>query len=175
MSDENQSAESPKISRRAKAAQLWRKYGPTKGQVAVMVIGALTVSNVGAWAKILTDKPPRVVTVGITEMTQNFIAREAVGSRGEAEARASMEAYLAVSQDTLKRVAVQDGVIVLARECVLGGEADDWTDTVDKAVTASMSKLKAARPVQAFGTLGLAPAPQIPAIDAKPLTEEPRG
>jgi hypothetical protein len=179
MTDETQAAApQPPEKPRANWRATWAKYGPTKGQVAVMVIGALAVSNVGAWVKIMNTKPQRVVTVGITEMTQGFIAREAVGSRGEAEARASMEAYLAVSQDTLKRVAVDDGVIVLARECVLAGESDDWTAQIDKAVTVSMEKLKAARPIRPVGVLSGVGAPiasPLAPIDAKPLTEEPRG
>lgn len=115
-----------------------RDLAPTKGQLMGLAIGLLTVSNIGAWAMLATNKAPKFVTVGITEMTQGFIARESLGKITPEEARLRMEAYLAVSQETLKRIAVEDDVVVLARECVLAGESADWTKMVDAAVKTSM-------------------------------------
>lgn len=126
-----------------------RDLAPSKGQLMGLAIGLLTVSNIGAWAMLATNKAPKVVTVGITEMTQGFIARESLGKITPEEARLRMEAYLAVSQDTLKRIAVEDGVVVLARECVLAGEHADWTKVVDAAVKTTMQ-----------AALGQTPAPK---------------
>lgn len=165
--------------RSAERAQLVvRRWGPTRGQLAVMAIGVLAVSNIGAWIKILNTPAgtPRVVTVAATEMTKNFIAREAVGARGPAEAQAAMEAYLAVTQDTVRRAAQQDGVLVLARECVLGGETEDWTTPVERAVVNAMDKIKAAKPVApaAAGTDVLTGA-LLPGVTLQPKAEGPRG
>ncbi|NEX91212.1 TrbI F-type domain-containing protein [Caulobacter sp. 17J65-9] len=136
-----------------------RKWGPSKGQVTGAMIALLVVSNVGAWAALVTRKPPKIVTVGITELTQGFIAREALGQITPDQARIRMETYLAVSQDTLKRVATEDGVIVLARECVLAGEQADWTAVVDAAVKSAMAPVAGPKPA-GLALPGLAATPE---------------
>ena len=113
---------------------------PTKGQAAVAAIALLSLSNIATWVKLVREDPPMIVTVGVREMSQGYIAKLALSEISPQEAAVKTELFLTATQDTVKRAASNKNVLLLARECVLAGEAADITKEVGDAVQRAMAE-----------------------------------
>lgn len=114
---------------------------PTRTQAAVGVIGALALSNAALWIELQRRPDQPIVTVSVRELTQGYIAKLATANISPEEASIRADAFLAVSQDALKNLALKDGVVVVARECVLAGEKQDITVAVGAEIDAALTKL----------------------------------
>jgi len=124
----------------------FRAWLPTRVQALVLVIGLLSVSQALTFVQLREAAKPVVMTVGVREMTEKHLAQIARSDMTPQEAAIRTELFLAVSQDILKRAAVQKGVVVLARECVLAGEHGDATLEVARRVEAELAKADADAP-----------------------------
>ena len=105
---------------------------------------ALVVLNlvglVGLGLRVYRGDRPTVVTVGITQLAREYMAKLATSNVSPAEARIRTELFLAVTQDAVKRAAGRKGILVVPRECILAGEYGDMTAEVSKAVNATMDR-----------------------------------
>lgn len=123
-----------------------REWLPPKSQMAALAIAGLTISNVATWVLLTRNDPPEVMTVGVREMTQSYMASIALSDITPEEAGVQMDLFMSVTQDTLQRAGRGKNVLLLARECVLAGQADDVTQEVGEAVRAAMARAGGARP-----------------------------
>ncbi|GAA0206570.1 hypothetical protein QOZ96_003349 [Brevundimonas nasdae] len=123
-----------------------KAWAPTKGQTAAAAIALLTISNVFAWVKITElQTSPEIMTVGIRQLTTNYMAQLAMADISPEEVAVRTELYLSVTQDTLRKAAENRHVLLIAREAVLAGEAPDVTEQVEAAVQAAMKEATARR------------------------------
>lgn len=108
------------------------------------IVPALLVVNlvglVGLGLRVYRGDKPAVVTVGITQLAREYMAKLATSNVSPAEARIRTQMFLAVAQDAVKQAAGRRGIIVVPRECILAGEFSDMTAEVSKAVTATMDQ-----------------------------------
>jgi hypothetical protein len=123
-----------------------REWLPPKSQMAALAIAALTISNVATWVLLSRNDAPEVMTVGVREMTQSYMASIALSDITPEEAGVQMDLFMSVTQDTLQRAGRNKNVLLLARECVLAGQADDVTQEVGAAVRTAMARAGGARP-----------------------------
>lgn len=158
-------AETPTTSApRARPKRRWRLPFST-----VEVLGFLLAVNMIATAglaiRLYRGDKPTVMTVGITQMTREYMAKLATTSGlSPQEASIRTRLYLAVAQDAVRSAATQKGVLVLPRECVLAGEYADLTPDVTKAVNATLDEKLRAVPA--------APIPPAEAPGPQALLEE---
>jgi hypothetical protein len=151
MTDENTAAGPP--------AAAGAKPQPTKRKAPLIrredVILFLLVANmiglVGLGIRVYRGDRPTVVTVGVTQLSREYLAKLATTNVSPDEARVRTQMFLAVAQDAVKRAVTRKGVLVLPRECVLAGEFEDLTPEVAKAVTATMEAKVAATALPAIG------------------------
>lgn len=133
---------------------------PSKGQLAVGAIALLAISNVATWVKLTREQQPMIVTVGVREMSQGYVAQLALSNITPEEAAVKTELFLAATQDTVRRAAANKNVLLLARECVLAGETADITKEVGEAVKLAMASAASGQPGGAnppTAPLGIAP------------------
>lgn len=121
-----------------------KNYLPSKGQAAVGIIALLALSNLGLWVKLEREQQPVIVTVGVRELSQGYVAKIALSEATPEEAAVKTEMFLAATQDTVRRAAERGNVLLLARECVLAGETADITKEVGEAVELAMAEAGAA-------------------------------
>lgn len=111
-------------------------------QEAVIVgLAVVAIAQAVLFIRVERDRPPQIVTVGVRQITQEYVSKLATTNISQDEARIRTELYLAVAQDVIKRLAVKDDVLVVARECVLAGEHADLTPQVSTAVSAAFSRM----------------------------------
>lgn len=132
------------------------------------VVTALLVLNliglIGLGVRVYRGDKPTVVTVGITQMSRDYMAKLATSNVSPQEARIRTQLFLAVAQDAVKQAASRKGILVVPRECVLAGEYTDMTAEVARAVGATMDR-RASSSAAAAPRLGL---PASGGIDAGP-------
>jgi len=129
----------PPPARRPGKTSILKALAAHKGQAAVAAIAILAISNVATWVKLTREQQPMIVTVGVREMSQGYVSQLALSNITPEEAAVKTELFLAATQDTVKRAAANKNVLLLARECVLAGEAADITKEVGEAVKLAMS------------------------------------
>ncbi len=118
-----------------------KAWAPSKGQVAFAAIALLAISNGFTWAKLnQVQSAPTIMTVGIRHLTQNYMAQMAMSELSPEEVAVRTELFLSVTQDTLRRAAEEQNVLLVAREAVLAGNAIDVTEDVDVAVQAALKQ-----------------------------------
>jgi len=110
----------------------------------ILVLAAVVVAQVVLFVRLDKQVSPRIVTVGVRQITQQYVGELAASDVSQEEARIRTALYLAVAQDVIKRMSVADGVLIVARECVLAGEHADLTPQVATAVSAAFSRASAA-------------------------------
>lgn len=142
----------------------FRSWLPTKTQGLVLIIGLLCVSQAITLVRLHKLAKPMVMTVGVREMTQSYLAKIAANqAMTPEEAAIRTEMFLSVSQDLLRRVSTRSGVLVLARECVLAGEHGDATREIQAQVEAELAKATSRVAVERTAASLPAPVPPGPA------------
>lgn len=109
----------------------------------VLALAGVIVAQAVLFIRMERGRPPEIVTVGVRQITQEYVSKLATSDISQEEARIRTELYLALAQDTIRRLAVADDVLVVARECVLAGEHADLTPQVSRAVQAAFAKASA--------------------------------
>jgi hypothetical protein len=112
----------------------------------VILLAANMIGLVGLGVRVYRGEKPTVVTVGITQMARDYMGRLAASSVTPEEARIRTQMFLAVVQDTVRTAAARRGMVVMPRECVLGGEFSDMTADVSRAVNAALQHRAGAGP-----------------------------
>lgn len=143
---------------------------PSKTQIIVAAIAAVAVSNVATWLYVAKrNTGPEFMMVGVREMTQQYMAGLATANISPEEAGIRMDLYMSVTQDTLNRATRGKNIMLLARECVLGGPAEDVTAAVGEAVKSAMDRALIDRglsattqPISRPATPGLLGQPVLP-------------
>jgi len=116
-----------------------KAWAPTRGQLVGVTIALLALSN--GWCLIQLSRlkaNPEVMTVGVRQLTQQYMAEMALSDLPPEEVAIRTELFLSVMQDTLRRAAEGQNVVLIAREAVLAGAATDVTDEVNTAVKNAM-------------------------------------
>lgn len=155
-------------------------WSPSKTQIIAAAIAAIAVSNVGTWLYVAKrNTGPEFMMVGVREMTQQYMAGLATANITPEEAGIRMDLYMSVTQDTLNRATRGKNIMLLARECVLGGPAEDVTGAVGEAVKSAMDKALTDRglsattsPLSRPAAPGVLGQPQIPS-SAPPAPKAP--
>ena len=128
----------------------------------ILGLAAVVMAQVVLFVRMERNPPPRIVTVGVRQITHDYVSKLASSNISQEEARIRTELYLAVAQDVIKRMSVVDGVLIVARECVLAGEHADLTTQVSTAVGEAFAKASGAV------TARQAPPPQPPTSGVRP-------
>lgn len=115
----------------------------------VMILLVANLAGLAALAaRVLGGDKPVVVTVGITQLTRDYMAKLATTNISPEETRIRAQLFLAVAQDAVKGAASRKGLLVVPRECVLAGEFADMTPDVARAVEATLAARAGAGPVR---------------------------
>jgi len=123
-----------------------RRKAPFTVQYGLVVgLAAVVVAQAGLFIR-MERAPPPIVTVGVRQITQEYVGKLAATPMSAEEARIRTELYLAVAQDTIQRLSLDKDVLVVARECVLAGEHADLTPQVSRLVSAAFEKAVGERP-----------------------------
>lgn len=123
-----------------------KAWAPTKGQMVGVAIALLALSNGWCLVQLSRQNPnPAMMTVGVRQLTQQYMAQMALSELPPEEVAVRTELYLSVMQDTLRRAADGQNVVLIAREAVLAGAATDVTDEVNTAVQDAMRQAVARR------------------------------
>ena len=123
-----------------------KAWAPRKGQMVGVTIALLALSN--GWCLIQLSRleaNPEVMTVGVRQLTQQYMAQMALSDLSPEEVAVRTELYLSVMQDTLRRAADGENVVIIAREAVLAGAVTDVTGEVNAAVQDAMRQAVARR------------------------------
>lgn len=116
-----------------------KAWAPTRGQLVGVTLALLALSN--GWCLIQLSRleaNPEVMTVGVRQLTQQYMAEMALSDLPPEEVAVRTELFLSVMQDTLRRAADGQNVVLIAREAVLAGAATDVTEEVNTAVKNAM-------------------------------------
>jgi hypothetical protein len=155
--------------RRPPARASKESWRPSKVDVLILVLAANLVATAGLGIRVYRGSKPTVVTVGVTQLTGEYVSKLATSNITPQEAAVRTQLFMSVAQDTVRRAASDKGVIVMARECVLAGEFADITPDVGRSVEATMAKTKSplvpAVVPQLPPRAGMLPGP----IDATPV------
>lgn len=124
-----------------KPARKKRRFPLSAVEVLSFALAVNVIATVGLGVRVYRGDKPTVMTVGITQMTREYMAKLATNSAiSPQEASIRTRLYLAVAQDAVRTAATRKGVLVVPRECVLAGEYADLTGDVAKAVNATMAE-----------------------------------
>ena len=147
-----------------------RKALVSRQDVIVFLLAANMIGLIGLGVRVYRGDKPTVVTVGITQMARDYMGRVAASNISPEEARIRTQMFLAVVQDTVRTAAARKGMVVMPRECVLGGEFSDITADVSQAVNQAMQHRAAQIPAAPPAAAPAAPiAPQPPGgLDVAP-------
>src|SRR5690606_24522429 len=104
-----------------------RRFRVSVQDVLVVGLAGVVIAQAVLFIRMERGRPPEIVTVGVRQITQEYVAGLATSEMSPEEARIRTELYLAVAQDTIRRMSVDKDVLVVARECVLAGEHADLT------------------------------------------------
>jgi len=141
-------------------------WKPGMNDVLILLLAANMIGTVGLGIRVYRGSRPTVVTVGVTQLTREYVARLATSQITPQEANIRTQMFMSVAQDAVKKAATDKGVIVMARECVLAGEFADVTSDVGRAVNATMDSTMGNR-----SALSPTPAPTgLQPTPASPLT-----
>jgi hypothetical protein len=152
MSDQqNQSAQEAILASKPKLH--WSVWLPSQAQILILIIVALLISNLALWVRLVRSDHPLIVTVGVRELSQRYVAKMALSDITPQQAAMKTQMFLTVTQDTVRRAAANKNVLLLARECVLAGEAADITAEVEQAVNSALGQTKDTRFPTGFGAL----------------------
>jgi hypothetical protein len=121
--------------RKSRTGKLW-VFG--RGDIVPVLLVLNLVGLIGLGLRVYRGDRPTIVTVGITQLAREYMAKLAASNVSPAEARVRTQMFLAVAQDAVKQAAGRRGIIVVPRECILAGEFSDMTAEVSKAVSATM-------------------------------------
>ena len=148
---------------------------PTKIEALTFAVGALVISNAYLFAEQRKEEKPLVVTVGVRQLTAEYMLNVGNAQMKPEELQARTELFLAVAQDSMKRMATEKGVVVIAREAVLGGEYADVTAEVGQAVNAALTKAAgpSIAPAPGLGFPQVAGAPAANAISPQAYAPTP--
>ena len=142
MSDQqNQSAQEAILAPKPKLH--WSVWLPSQAQILILIIVALSISNLALWVRLVRADHPLIVTVGVRELSQRYVAKMALSDITPQQAAMKTQMFLTVTQDTVRRAAANKNVLLLARECVLAGEAADITAEVEEAVNSALGQTTA--------------------------------
>lgn len=147
--------------------KLPKGLAPSKIEALTFAVAALALSNAYLFAEQRRDESPMIVTVGVRQLTADYMLNVAHARMQPEELKARTDLFLAVAQDSMKRMATEKGVVVIAREAVLGGEYADVTSEVAAAVRTAMDSAGAAAPA------ALIPPPAVPLGQPSGLTSAP--
>ena len=132
--------------KRAGVLKGFKAWAPTKNQMFASALALLAISNVFSWVELVrSNNSPEIVTVGIRQLTTEYMAELAISQMSPEEVAVRTELFLSVTQDTLRRATEGQNVLLIAREAVLAGDASDVTAEVKAAVQEAM-KAAAAKP-----------------------------
>ena len=152
MSDQqNQSAQEAILAPKPKPH--WSVWLPSQAQILILIIVALLISNLALWVRLVRSDHPLIVTVGVRELSQRYVAKMALSDITPQQAAMKTQMFLTVTQDTVRRAAANKNVLLLARECVLAGEAADITAEVEEAVNSALGQTKGTRFPSDLGAL----------------------
>lgn len=155
---------SPSVSRVPRKARL-KGLLPSKQDLLIILLAINFIGLVGLGIRVYTGaEKPMVVTVGVRQLTGDYLATLASSNVAPPEAAARTQLFLSVAQDSLKRVAVDKNVLVLARECVLAGEHIDLTNDVGKMVRANLDQASGGLAAAAPALSTPAPMPATPKV-----------
>lgn len=124
----------------------WSVWLPSQAQILILIIVALSISNLALWVRLVRADHPLIVTVGVRELSQRYVAKMALSDITPQQAAIKTQMFLTVTQDTVRRAASNKNVLLLARECVLAGEAADITGEVEEAVNSALGQTSANSP-----------------------------
>jgi hypothetical protein len=149
-----QQPQAPRPSAPQKRTRRPMTWLPTKSDVIIILLALNLIGLIGLAIRVYTAAPkPMVVTVGVRQLTGEYLAKISTTNITPEEAGVRTQLFLSVAQDALRRLAVDKGVVIMARECVLGGEYSDVTDelskSVEKKLNAASGGLAAAVPAAA--------------------------
>lgn len=117
-----------------------RRPAVTRDDVLTALLVLNLVGLVGLGIRVYRGDKPAVVTVGITQMSREYMAKLATSNVSPEEARIRTQLFLAVAQDAVKAAATRKGILVVPRECILAGEFTDMTAEVSKAVSTTLDR-----------------------------------
>lgn len=120
-----------------------------RSDIVLILLVLNLVGLVGLGARVYRGDKPTIVTVGITQLAREYMAKLATSNVSPAEARIRTQMFLAVAQDAVKQAAGRRGIIVVPRECILAGEFSDMTAEVSKAVSATLDQKALSAPTAA--------------------------
>jgi hypothetical protein len=118
----------------------------TRNDLILVLLAVNLIGLLGLGVRVYRGDKPTVVTVGITQLAREYMAKLATTNITPQEARVRTQLFLAVAQDAVKMAANRKGIIVVPRECVLAGEYSDMTAEVSKAVAATLDRKTASAP-----------------------------
>jgi hypothetical protein len=117
-----------------------RRLPITGNDIILVLLAVNLIGLLGLGVRVYRGDKPTVVTVGITQLAREYMAKLATTNITPQEARVRTQLFLAVAQDAVKGAANRKGIIVVPRECVLAGEYGDMTAEVAKAVAATLER-----------------------------------
>lgn len=133
--------------KRASAFKSIKAWAPSKNQMFASAFALLAISNAFSWVELArARKSPEIVTVGIRQLTTEYMAELAMSQMSPEEVAVRTELFLSVTQDTLRRATEGQNVLLIAREAVLAGDARDVTSEVKLAVQEALKAAAAKTP-----------------------------
>ena len=110
----------------------------------VLVLGGLVLSNVASWVEIQRLKSQSAVAViAVHQMTDEYLHKLAALPLSNEEAGKLGTLFAVAAQEEAVKAAGPRRLL-LARECVISGDADDLTSTVGASVEKRMSLVTSA-------------------------------
>lgn len=113
-----------------------------EGMVGLLMINLAVTGSL--LYKVETNKQPVIATVGVTSLTRLYASKVANDPTASPEMiKAKTEIFQDVVRKKVQELATQKGVMILARECVLTGEAEDLTPDLETTVNTMLKSAPA--------------------------------
>lgn len=117
------------------------RFRVTAVEVAIFLLVINLCAVAALYIKTERDKAPIVATVGVTALARNYEAQFANDPNATPElVKLKTNIFMGSAEQAVKAISQKQHMIILARECVLAGEAKDLTPDLQQIVDTALKK-----------------------------------
>jgi hypothetical protein len=117
------------------------RFRVTAVEIAIFLLVLNIFAVAALYIKTERDKAPIVATVGVTALARNYEAQFANDPNATPElVKLKTNIFMGSAEQAVKAMSQKQHMIILARECVLAGEAKDLTPDLQQVVDTALKR-----------------------------------
>jgi hypothetical protein len=117
------------------------RFRVTAVEIAIFLLVINLCAVAALYVKTERDKAPIVATVGVTALARNYEAQFANDPNATPElVKLKTSIFMGSAEQAVKTMSQKQHMVILARECVLAGEAKDLTPDLQQIIDTALKK-----------------------------------